>query len=123
MNVLVHKSKGKWRVYADGTYTEHDEVFLKNVSFFVIPELQIQVRETKKKVPHAYAQGELLISTDVSHLITTYSFPIHPDQWQEFDYDVFTQDSFTITEGNMLVSRAAYVYLGPKHASLTTQYS
>ncbi len=105
MKVLVHKSKGKWRVYVGNTYTEHDEVYLKDVSFFVIPDFQETIRETQSRVPHAFAFGELTEKQNVAS---------ENPEWKAFNYDVFKNDTFTLLTTNEPVTTAQFVWLGPK---------
>ena len=100
-HVLVHKNKGKWRVYKNGMYTEHDEVFLQDVSFIIIPELQKESRETQKRIPHAYASGIQINFEDTTEI-----------DWKNFGYDVFTQDNFTLTDTNEPVFSAKHIWLG-----------
>ena len=99
--VIAHKHKGKWRIYKDGAYTEHDEVFLENVSFIIIPELQKKSRETKERIPHAFAHGVQIESRNIPET-----------EWKNFGYDVFTQDTFVLTETNKPVFTAKYIHLG-----------
>lgn len=104
MKVLVHKTKGMWRVYAGTSVTEHDTVVLHDVVFVVIPELQTQVRASQKRVPHAYALGELVGTTTEAY--TSLEF-----DWKPFQYDVFTNDAFVLTDSNQPLVCAEYVVL------------
>jgi hypothetical protein len=103
--VIVHKHKGKWRVYENGAYTEHEEVFLKDVNFFVVPELQAQVRKTGEKVPHAFAVGEKINGDEANPT---------DSKWGKFDYDVFKNDTFVLIESGEPIYNARYVWLGKK---------
>ena len=107
--VIVHKHKGKWRIYKNGAYTEHDEVFLKNVSFIIIPELQKKSQETKERIPHAYAHGIQIESKDISET-----------KWQNFEYDVFTQDTFVINKTQQPIYSGRYIHLGKNEARIIT---
>lgn len=92
--ILVHKVKdGFWRIYENGIYRDEKVVCIKDVNFFVNVQLQDLSRKENIKYPHAYAVGELVnpfLVKDVAN-------------WQECNYDVFSNDHFILNSGELIV--------------------
>lgn len=103
MKVLIHKHKGKWRIYLNGSFTEDEEVRLKEVDFFIIPELQRRSRDSGEKIPHAFACG---------YIIPELPLTIDQDKGLLFDYRVNEKDHFFLLESEDKVTSAQYVILG-----------
>jgi hypothetical protein len=94
--VVIHKQGPLWRIYQDGQYRDEFSVHLKNVKFVIIQSLQHDSRKTRIKIPHAFAVGELVnpfLMKDTTN-------------WQEFNYDVFSNDHFVLNSGEEIIGGA-----------------
>lgn len=102
LKALVHRHRGKIRVFMNGKSSEQDEVILEDVEFFIIPELQQESREQKTRIPHAFAVGYIKNLTKQDEEEMT---------WEDFDYDVFKNNNFILVKSGTEIKSGKYVHL------------
>ena len=105
--VAVHwdKWKSKWRCYEGLTYRLMEQVYLKDVFFFVQPEGRDKVREARKagasnfdaRFPHAFAFGTLIDY-------------VPQGRWISMNYNPFANDFFVRLDTGQPITHVAYAY-------------